>query len=303
MQRGIELCLFCMVAYSLSALGNEARIDRKSWVERHNPVLTAIDPESPLTVGNGHFAFTADVTGLQSFADFYYENGMPLETKARWAWHSRSNNQNYTLDDANVEYEAYGRTVNFPTRMDNAAGQWLRKNPHDLPLARIGLLLDGAKLSTAQIADINQTLGMWRGVLESRYSVEGQSVSVSTVAHGQRDMVAATINTALIDSGRLSVSLNFPRGYDLNTKNTPDLDWGTDQDHLTQLIEKTENFAVFLRQIDDERHLVRLNWQGVAELIKTGHHAWQLRIAIHSNLVLNSYKPKKLKPRTSHLLR
>jgi len=41
-------------------------IDRRGVVERHNPVLGAFDPRSPLSVGNGEFAFTADATGLQT---------------------------------------------------------------------------------------------------------------------------------------------------------------------------------------------------------------------------------------------
>ena len=39
-------------------------IDRKEVVMRHNPHITNIDPLSSLTVGNGSFAFTVDVTGL-----------------------------------------------------------------------------------------------------------------------------------------------------------------------------------------------------------------------------------------------
>lgn len=41
------------------------RIDRKKVVKRHNPVLTAIDYESSLTVGNVFFPYTFDVTGMQ----------------------------------------------------------------------------------------------------------------------------------------------------------------------------------------------------------------------------------------------
>jgi len=41
-------------------------IDRRSLVRRHNPVIRGYDPFSPLSVGNGEFAFTVDITGLQS---------------------------------------------------------------------------------------------------------------------------------------------------------------------------------------------------------------------------------------------
>ena len=40
-----------------------APIDRHALVTRHNVELTRFDPESPLSVGNGEFAFTVDVTG------------------------------------------------------------------------------------------------------------------------------------------------------------------------------------------------------------------------------------------------
>ncbi len=43
-------------------------IDRQAPVQRHNPRLRDIDPSSPFTLGNGRFAFTADITGLQSLS-------------------------------------------------------------------------------------------------------------------------------------------------------------------------------------------------------------------------------------------
>jgi hypothetical protein len=52
-------------------------IDRESLVCRHNPINTGIDPLSALSLGNGSFAFTADVTGLQTLEQ-EYERTMPL---------------------------------------------------------------------------------------------------------------------------------------------------------------------------------------------------------------------------------
>src|ERR1035441_10423502 len=48
-----------------------AAINRREVVSRHNPTLRALDPRSPLSVGNGEFAFTADPTGLQTFPQPY----------------------------------------------------------------------------------------------------------------------------------------------------------------------------------------------------------------------------------------
>src|ERR1041384_6248362 len=62
-------------------------IQRRARVERHNPTLKANDPLSPLSVGNGEFAFTADITGLQTFDDFH-RDGIHLCTMSQWGWHS-----------------------------------------------------------------------------------------------------------------------------------------------------------------------------------------------------------------------
>ena len=67
-----------------------APIDRHALVTRHNVELTRFDPESPLSVGNGEFAFTADVTGLQTFPEAY-DQTIPLGTLSQWGWHTAPN--------------------------------------------------------------------------------------------------------------------------------------------------------------------------------------------------------------------
>src|ERR1044072_741018 len=82
-------------ALARDALGKPTRtaasattpIDRKALVTRHNPVLQKFDPLSPLSVGNGEFAFTADATGLQTFSS-EYEKATPLCTMSQWGWHT-----------------------------------------------------------------------------------------------------------------------------------------------------------------------------------------------------------------------
>ena len=98
---------------SLAASGApraDTKINRRSLVTRHNPVITRPDPTAPLQIGNGEFAFTADVTGLQTFGDVY-ERGMPLGTMAQWGWHSFPNPAGYKLDDVLTPYDSHGRSV------------------------------------------------------------------------------------------------------------------------------------------------------------------------------------------------
>lgn len=56
------------------------RIDRERIVRSFNPRRTASSDETPLQVGNGNFAFGADITGLQTFR--------PFATMSTWGWHS-----------------------------------------------------------------------------------------------------------------------------------------------------------------------------------------------------------------------
>ena len=47
------------------------RIDRTALVGRHTVRLTAATPGVVVSVGNGDFAFTADITGLQTFTEYH----------------------------------------------------------------------------------------------------------------------------------------------------------------------------------------------------------------------------------------
>src|SRR5688572_8797235 len=119
----------------------ERRIDRRALVTRHNPSLRRADPLSPLTLGNGEFAFTADITGLQTFPRFYARDepprsgqsergSTPLVTQSQWGWHSFANPRGFKPEDAYERYDAHGRSVEYASAQTSAAGVWLRENPH-----------------------------------------------------------------------------------------------------------------------------------------------------------------------------
>ena len=75
-------------------------------------MLTEVDVESPLTVGNGEFAFTADVTGFQTLYDEY--EIFPLCTMSNWGWHSYPDALQLTLDDVEMTgYCANGRDYEY----------------------------------------------------------------------------------------------------------------------------------------------------------------------------------------------
>jgi hypothetical protein len=59
-----------LAALALTSPSRAQKIDRKAIVSRYNPKRNASSLVTPLQVGNGDFAFGADVTSLQTFQPY-----------------------------------------------------------------------------------------------------------------------------------------------------------------------------------------------------------------------------------------
>jgi len=241
-------------------------IDRRPLVRRHNPSLTGIDPRSPLSVGNGELAFTADITGLQSFPEAY-ERGIPLCTQSQWGWHSFPIPNGLAPDDLKLEmYDTYGRPVGYPTR---AEGQreifnWLRENPHRLHLGRIGFAIERGAVS-----ETHQTLDLWTGVLTSRFRLKGAPVSVRTCCHPKLDLIAA----AVVCQEPIAIAFEFPYGSPLMNA----ADWNRPEAHQTSVSQRGPERLDLLRELDRDRYSVAIAWRGAAQIEQTGAHRFHLR--------------------------
>src|SRR5215212_6721504 len=109
--------------------GAAPAIDRAALVRRHDPVLRKPDPLSPLSVGNGEFAFTADVTGLQTFSE-EYESLAPLCTMAQWGWHTSPRPAGLEGKELRLTpYDTHGREVLYHTGSEGQKElyDWLRE--------------------------------------------------------------------------------------------------------------------------------------------------------------------------------
>lgn len=266
----------------LSAAEVQPRIDRRALVTRHNPRITSVDPWAPLSVGNGQFAFTADVTGLQTFYDFYQKNGIPLETQARWSWHSNANPNGYKLEDAGRSFTMYGRTQLYPMGQSTPAGRWLRENPHTWPLPQIALDVSreaGAALQPGDLRDIEQTLDLWSGIVTSQYSIDGARVKVVVACQPATpgafsrpsDVLAIRIESPLVAAQKLAVRLALPRGYDLKTKNNPVLDWSEPASHTTRIGRPDPAGVTVTHTRDDSSYVFSIRGANV-QVESTGPH-------------------------------
>ena len=253
-------------------------IDRHALVARHNPVLHRFDPDNPLSVGNGSFAFTADVTGLQTFADAF-TNTTPLGTLSQWAWHSFPNPAGWSMDKFHFkDFDVFGRMVGYddvPGNRQTPEIKWLRENPHRLHLGQIGFILtkpEGSAALAGDLGGVEQTLDLWSGVLRSRFTLQGQPVETLTVCHPDLDLLAVRVVSPLLKNGRVRVEIRFPYG----TGATATADWSQPGAHQTVMHLTTSNSASFARALDQDKYYVSARWTPGAKLEQTGAHQFRL---------------------------
>lgn len=268
----MHFALCIMLLLSLGVQG--ATIDRKALVERNNPLVTSVDTLASLSVGNGHFAFTADVTGLQTFPE-YYHNGVPLGTQSEWGWHSFDNPQNLRIEESYKKEDfGHGHKELYATEFKEQgrardAANWYRSNPHRLHLGCIGLEIEG--VTPLDIKDARQKLDMWSGVITSEFKAKGAKYSVKTVCHPERDIVAGMVKA---DRGNVAIKMRFP--YPTGKHSDDACDWNLNDKHQTELVSMKDGHAVLKRTIDKTTYFISLSWEEKAELIEKEKNYWTL---------------------------
>jgi len=267
-----------------SGTARNAAIDRHSLVTRHNVVLTAVDIMSPLSVGNGEFAFTADVTGLQTFIG-EYRNGIPLGTMAQWGFHTAPNPRNFSLKEFPLTFlDTGGRQVGYlyyegkksPPELGPAAG-FLYANPGRFNLGRVGMELhknDGQGAALSDLTDIRQEMNLWTGQLVSSFRFEGQPVEVSTTCHPTNAQIGIRIQSPLIASGQLRVFLAFP--YASSGFGGDGADWNHPDAHRTIVAQKGPRRIDFARTLDADHYEAAMEWSTNGTLTQNGPHQFQL---------------------------
>lgn len=243
-------------------------IDRYALVTRNNPHIDKIDSLYSLTIGNGHFAFTADATGLQTFYD-YYKNGLSLGTYSEWGWHSFPNSQHYALSETLQKRSLPGHTdglysVQFadgPER-NREASEWFRANPHRIHLGNIGF----DNFSIEEITHVDQTLDMWKGELHSYFDWKGTPVKVTTSCHGDKDIISALIES----EAKPSVVIRFP--YPTGKAEDDACDWNSENLHSTEIVVAQSHRVLVQRIVDATIYYVEITWEGNVSLSQTGNN-------------------------------
>ncbi|TFK60043.1 hypothetical protein BDN72DRAFT_553410, partial [Pluteus cervinus] len=219
MKRFIVQVLLGAVTY---AHASTPPIDRRAIVSRYNPSRNASSTTTPMQVGNGNFAFGADVTGLQTF--------QPFAIMSSWGWKNDSLPPGKTWADVEnyrgASWPNHGRPVEYDFAgpdSDLAIQQWLISNPNRANLGRVGLVfLSGSTSNSAidtpqvievkesDLTDIKQTLDLWTGMITSQFSWSGTPITVQVASSQDSDTIGIKIMSPLLHRGRLGLFLDFP---------------------------------------------------------------------------------------------
>lgn len=233
----------------IGAAETSAPIDRHALVTRHNVELDQIAPQSGLQIGNGNFAFTADVTGLQTFYGY---------TLSNWGWHEEPVPPGMKPEDRKrSEFITHGRKPYYlaPHHQPELV-RWLYDNPHRANLGRLRFVTgpDCRPLKPTDLKQIRQRLDLWSGLLLSEFELNGQTVQVESVCHPTLDTVAVRIVSPVLADGQLSVVLDFP--YPVPKGN----EWGHPDSHQTKLTRSGDGRVDLVRKADALTYQVALAW-------------------------------------------
>lgn len=229
------------------------KIERRAVVERNNPKIKEVNYLSPLSVGNGSMAFTADITGLQTFSEEYSE-GMPLCTMSEWGWHHFPVPENLKGAEFKPKmFDCCGRQVGYDCMPDGQEElyDFLRANPHRFHLGRIGLEFD-SEVKIDDVTDIDQRLNMYTGILNSNFCVGGVSASVTTCCMFDNDAISVKIKSDMLAKKRMAVAVNFPYASEKNVA----ADYRDLPQNETVCIERSARFIKLRRKLDDMVYFV-----------------------------------------------
>jgi len=273
-----KVIIAIVLSFGLILSASAQKINRKALVQRHNVIIKQVDSLSSLSIGNGKFAFTVDVTGLQTFPE-KYEKGVPLGIQSEWGWDSFKDTVGYKFEESLREYTLNNRKITYavewsqPKRKKDVTN-WFRQNVHRLQLGNIGFELikkDGSPANATDIKNIRQELNLWTGEIKSIFSFEDELVEVLTVSHQNIDLISTHIKSNLIKEGRLKIRIRFP--YPTGEWTDVGDNWKSSEKHATKVISSDNNSATISHQLSSALYYSSLSWNEKGKItLKEPHY-------------------------------
>jgi hypothetical protein len=266
---------FIGVVWLLLIHRSYGEIDRERILDRFHPTRNRSKYNTPMQLGNGNFAFNADITGLQTLQPFNILSG--------WGWHSSKlppgqsritkRKESNLIELFDCAYMHRGRLrpggkspeeSERPLEPSHAApislAEWEQRNPHRFNLGRIGFLWDGREIQEWEITNQTQTLNLTTGILVSSFIIYDLLVDVETLASPSMDAIAFSVKSDAMMNGSLNMFLDFPYPRDDLMFEAPYMGVYTEPGRHTTAIEKWGQRAQITHKLDETTYYVNLQW-------------------------------------------
>jgi hypothetical protein len=260
-------------------LGARATVDRKAIVEQFNPQRSASSNSTPLQVGNGNFAFGADITGLQTF--------LPYNILTTWCWHNSSlpttPYQTEPSDFTGLDWWTHGRLVNYdqPNPAENDISNWMIENPQRVNIGRVGLWFGGQNVTEDDVEDKQQTLDLYHGVISSGFRWRGEEVQVTTMADPGSSTIAVEVQSAHLVNGSIGIFFDYPYMTGVNKFEAPFVGvWNATSNHTTTLLKQGSQQARIQHDEDATTYYTTIHWNSTNATISgplPGTHQYILK--------------------------
>jgi protein-glucosylgalactosylhydroxylysine glucosidase len=225
----------------LTSCTENAKINRFPITARYSEINSWIDTLNALAVGNDRFYFVVDVTGLQTFPD-YYSKGNQLGTLSNWG---------------------------VP---DKTTSSGCHRNQQRFQLGMIGLVIlknDGSEISISDIEEPVQMLNLWTGKIDSKFTVQGIPIHLELYCHPDFDLISVKVRSELMKMKRLKIKISFPQPISSQRNyNSRDL-------AATEVLSDTNNMAIFKRRNDNQIYNLII-WKNSAELKLVSEYLYYL---------------------------
>ncbi|KAK4190169.1 Six-hairpin glycosidase-like protein [Podospora australis] len=249
--------VWSLLAVLLSVTEAVSVEQRQKVVRSFNVRRNASSDTTPLQVGNGDFAFGADITGLQTFK--------PYAIMSTWGWHNFSlpttPGQTSPGNFTGLQWWTHDRLVTYeqPNPAQNDISNWLRENPHRLNLATVGFSFGNQKVTEEDLQNKTQELDLWSGKLASSFIYNGSLVEVETWSDSNSDTIGVQVQSPSLGPG-LGIFLDFP--YPDNQKfNAPFVGhFNLTSKHKTTLTPLSPNSAQIEHTLDETTYCTRISW-------------------------------------------
>lgn len=168
---------------------------KKEVVQKYNLTINEIDVKNPLTIGNGDFAMTFDVTTSQTFYDLYQD--IPLTSMSNKNWFYKND-----IKDVKLSYiDGKGYML---YNLNNEESFTLRRQyPFKYNFMHIILKDNGKQIKPENISNISQVLDLYEGIIESNFNYNNDRIHTKALIYQDHDELKYSLE------GNLSVEIEL----------------------------------------------------------------------------------------------